>query len=50
MTREEVENGRDDMLIDGPEAQNPNPNVIPEDFNASYLKLYYGTTMNIFFC
>ncbi|XP_010676305.2 uncharacterized protein LOC104892163 [Beta vulgaris subsp. vulgaris] len=42
MTREEVENGRDDMLIDGPEAQNPNPNVIPEDFNASYLKLYYA--------
>ncbi|XP_021754340.1 DNA primase small subunit-like [Chenopodium quinoa] len=42
MTREEVENGRDNMLIDGPEYQNPNPNSISECFNANYLKVYYS--------
>ncbi|KAK1564342.1 hypothetical protein Q3G72_001117 [Acer saccharum] len=38
MTIEEAENGRDDMLIDGPDR----PNSIPDGFNANYLKVYYG--------
>ncbi|KAL2902703.1 DNA primase small subunit [Bienertia sinuspersici] len=40
MPQEEIENGRDDMLIDGPE--NPNPNATSEGFNANYLKVYYS--------
>ncbi|CAO2819201.1 unnamed protein product [Amaranthus hypochondriacus] len=42
MTQEEVENGRDDMLIDGPELQNPNPNSTTDGFNVNYLKAYYA--------
>ncbi|KAK3228021.1 hypothetical protein Dsin_007883 [Dipteronia sinensis] len=38
MTIEEAENGRDDMLIDGPDRANS----IPDGFNANYLKVYYG--------
>lgn len=36
MTREEVENGKDYMLIDGED------NAVPDGFNADYLKAYYG--------
>ncbi|KAK4728865.1 hypothetical protein R3W88_021853 [Solanum pinnatisectum] len=43
MTREEVENGRDDMLIDGDEIEQRRlENAVPEGFNADYLKAYYG--------
>ncbi|EOY25001.1 DNA primase isoform 3 [Theobroma cacao] len=38
MTKDEVENGRDDMLIDGPEQAN----AVPDGFNANYLRIYYG--------
>ncbi|XWS50076.1 hypothetical protein CRYUN_Cryun12cG0057200 [Craigia yunnanensis] len=38
MTKEEAENGRDDMLIDGPEQAN----AVPDGFNATYLRIYYG--------
>ncbi|GAV65780.1 DNA_primase_S domain-containing protein, partial [Cephalotus follicularis] len=41
MAREEAENGRDDMLIDGREPENQG-NAVPDGFNANYLKLYYG--------
>ncbi len=34
----EVDNGRDDMSIDGQSLGNG----VPGGFNASYLKLYYG--------
>ena len=40
MTREEVESGVDEMEIDGGELRERN--AIPEGFNASYLKVYYG--------
>ncbi|PWA63545.1 hypothetical protein CTI12_AA354330 [Artemisia annua] len=36
MTKEEGENGRDDMLIDDPQQ------VEGEGFNSNYLKVYYG--------
>ncbi|PWA71548.1 hypothetical protein CTI12_AA276540 [Artemisia annua] len=36
MTKEEGENGRDDMLIDDPQQ------VEDEGFNSNYLKVYYG--------
>lgn len=45
MTREESENGPEDMLIDGNEAEAPRQkqgNAIPDGFNANYLKVYYG--------
>ncbi|KAK9275327.1 hypothetical protein L1049_022590 [Liquidambar formosana] len=42
MTREEVENGRDDMLIDGCEAEQRLGNAVPDGFNVNYLKVYYG--------
>ncbi|XP_057520539.1 uncharacterized protein LOC130800851 [Amaranthus tricolor] len=42
MTQEEVENERDDMLIDGSELQNPNPNSTSDGFNVNYLKAYYA--------
>ncbi|ESR52603.1 DNA primase [Citrus sinensis] len=38
MTKEESENGSDDMLIDGPKQGS----VIPDGFNPNYLKVYYG--------
>ncbi|XP_059276334.1 uncharacterized protein LOC132030639 [Lycium ferocissimum] len=43
MTREEVENVRDEMLIDGDEnEQRRLENAVPDGFNADYLKAYYG--------
>ncbi|KAI3687447.1 hypothetical protein L1987_81143 [Smallanthus sonchifolius] len=42
MTKEEAENGRDDMLIDNPEPQDKELDAFPEGFSSSYLKLYYG--------
>ncbi|KAI5655344.1 hypothetical protein M9H77_32531 [Catharanthus roseus] len=43
MPREDVENGREDMLIDGSEAkQQKQKNAVPDVFNAHYLKVYYG--------
>ncbi|GAB4857547.1 hypothetical protein Ancab_015455 [Ancistrocladus abbreviatus] len=45
MTREEAEQGRDDMLIDGYEAEARDlktANATLEGFNANYLKVYYG--------
>ncbi|KAF8389206.1 hypothetical protein HHK36_025899 [Tetracentron sinense] len=41
MTKEKVEDGNDDMLIDG-EPEQRQGNAIPEGFNANYLKVYYG--------
>ncbi|KAL2480933.1 DNA primase [Abeliophyllum distichum] len=41
MTMEEVENGRDDMLIDGIEPKQNQNIEIPEEFNANYLRAYY---------
>ncbi|KAA8528242.1 hypothetical protein F0562_035507 [Nyssa sinensis] len=42
MTREETENGRDDMQIDGCETEQMQDNAVPDGFNANYLKVYYG--------
>ncbi|KAL7165531.1 hypothetical protein ACSBR2_041252 [Camellia fascicularis] len=42
MPREESENGRDDMLIDGCEPEQPGGNSVPDGFNTNYLKVYYG--------
>ncbi|THF99117.1 hypothetical protein TEA_027864 [Camellia sinensis var. sinensis] len=42
MPREESENGRDDMLIDGCEPEQPRGNSVPDGFNTNYLKVYYG--------
>lgn len=43
MPREDVEHGREDMLIDGSEAeQQKQKNAVPDVFNAHYLKVYYG--------
>lgn len=43
MSREEGENERDDMLIDGNEIEQRRlENAVPEGFNADYLKAYYG--------
>lgn len=42
MPREESENGRDDMLIDGCEPEQPGGNSVPDGFNTNYLKIYYG--------
>ncbi|KAK6947904.1 DNA primase, small subunit [Dillenia turbinata] len=43
MTREEVENGTDDMLIDGSdEQQRQDVNAVRHEVNANYLKSYYG--------
>lgn len=45
MTRDEVENGNDDMLIDGPVI----PVAAAEVFNPNHLRLYYGKSL-ISFC
>ncbi|KAI3707105.1 hypothetical protein L6452_25326 [Arctium lappa] len=42
MTKEEEQNGRDDMLIDDPEHQNAQLDAFPDGFNPNYLKVYYG--------
>lgn len=39
MDREESENGREDMLIDGQKQGNVS---VPSEFNVNYLKLYYA--------
>ncbi|KAK1400626.1 DNA primase [Heracleum sosnowskyi] len=38
----EVENGRDDMVIDEPQAESMRINAVPDGFNPNYLKVYYG--------
>ncbi|MFQ6637936.1 hypothetical protein Gotur_014197, partial [Gossypium turneri] len=38
MTKEQADNGRDDMVIDGP----GQANAVPDEFNANYLRIYYG--------
>lgn len=45
MTREDIENGSEDMVIDEgkPEGgERMQGNAVPEGFNANYLKVYYG--------
>lgn len=44
MCREEVQSGSDDMLIDGKSdgAENRQVNCVLNEFNADYLKVYYG--------
>uniref|UniRef100_A0A5B7BAF8 DNA primase n=1 Tax=Davidia involucrata TaxID=16924 RepID=A0A5B7BAF8_DAVIN len=42
MAKEETENGRDDMQIDGCETEQMQDNAVPDGFNANYLKVYYG--------
>jgi hypothetical protein len=47
MTREEIENGSEDMVIDEIEPVNgerTEMNAVPDGFNATYLKVYYGNT------
>lgn len=44
MTRQEYVNGGDNMIIDFQETVSPykkNVDVIPDGFNANYLKVYY---------
>lgn len=43
---EEVENGRDDMLVDGFEHEEKQGILVPEGFNANYLKVYYGNALS----
>lgn len=58
MTRQEYVNGGDNMIIDGQETVSPekkNVDVIPDGFNANYLKVYYylfmfSTTVVSFYC
>lgn len=40
MKKEEIDNGRDEMVIDGSEQREGN--AVPEGLNINYLKLYYG--------
>lgn len=45
MTMEEIESGRDPMEIDGfgpGGEENRRENAVPDEFNANYLKVYYG--------
>lgn len=42
MAREEAENGRDDMQIDGPVPEPERGLAVPDGFNPDYLKIYYG--------
>lgn len=42
MTGDEAGNGRDDMLIDGCEPEPSQENAVLDEFNADYLKVYYG--------
>lgn len=49
MTQMKYVNGGDNMVIDGQEAESPekkNVDVIPDGFNANYLKVYYGDVQN----
>ncbi|KAJ0105118.1 hypothetical protein Patl1_17541 [Pistacia atlantica] len=45
MTKQEIKNGGEEMLIDRPD-QEP---VIPDGFNSNYLKVYYGKFYEGFF-
>ncbi|KAL8154654.1 uncharacterized protein LOC141718980 [Apium graveolens] len=38
----EAENGQDDMIIDEPRSELMRINAVPDGFNPSYLKVYYG--------
>jgi len=42
MTREEIGNGSVDMVIDECEPEGCERNAFPDEFNANYLKVYYG--------
>lgn len=45
MTRGEIENGSEDMVIDEYEpggGERRQGNAVPDEFNANYLKVYYG--------
>jgi hypothetical protein len=42
MTREEIGNGSEDMVIDECEPEGREWNAVPDEFNANYLKVYYG--------
>ncbi|KAI8537289.1 hypothetical protein RHMOL_Rhmol09G0011700 [Rhododendron molle] len=42
MAREEAENGRDNMQIDGPVPEPERGHAVPDGFNPDYLKIYYG--------
>jgi hypothetical protein len=42
MTREEIGNGSEDMVIDECEPEGCERNAFPDEFNANYLKVYYG--------
>jgi hypothetical protein len=42
MTREEIGNGSEDMVIDECEPEGRERNAVPDEFNANYLKVYYG--------
>ncbi|XP_059443050.1 uncharacterized protein LOC132175198 isoform X2 [Corylus avellana] len=42
MTREEIGNGSEDMVIDECEPEGRERNSVPDEFNANYLKVYYG--------
>lgn len=47
MNPEEAENCRDNMEIDGNEPEMPaqrHADVMPDEFNANYLKAYYGNS------
>lgn len=45
MVREEADNTREDMVIDGLENGNKPNYEIPDGFNSNYLKTYYGNTL-----
>ena len=42
MPREEIGNGSEDMVIDKCEPEGLERNVVPDEFNANYLQVYYG--------
>lgn len=50
MCREEVQSVSDDMLIDGKSdgAENRQVNCVLNEFNADYLKVYYGECFYLF--
>ena len=51
MVREEAENTREDMVIDGVEKGNKTNYEVPDGFNSNYLKIYYGITfLFVLFC
>lgn len=53
MTQEELQSGRDDMLIDGREPLVPEKKqggAVPNEFDANYLQVYYGIFHFLFDC